>query len=752
MFKNATPIWAKDYVDEKNILLEFSCNVNFNGKSSKIRIAADALYRLYVNGKMVSHGPQRAGKGFWRMDQIDLTAALKRGEENTVTVQVVRYGVFSFEYVLQPSFLMAEIEVDNNVVKATGLDGDFAVRRVLSKEQLVERYSYQRPFIEVWNLPNTFSNALELVAVENVKVMPRTAPYPVYNEIDFSLSIAHGKVNIPKVEYHKNLRHPMLGHPNFSYEDEELPVIYRDILFDMNTVEINRDAKEVKDYSFTLENNGFESFKLPYENTGFVKCTLECKEDSTVYFIYDEILCEDDVLPLKHYSGCSNVIPVYAKEGKYDFISIEPRTMQYLKVVCLKGAVKISDIKLVEYVNSMGNVASFKCDDDALNRIYSAAVHTFEQNAVDIFMDCPSRERAGWLCDSFFTGRVEKDLTGGSNVERGFLENFFLATDFGTVSDGMFPMCYPSDEIKGQFIPNWAMFLVVELEEYVQRTGDTRMIDIAKERLYQLEEYFKGYLNEDGLLEKLKGWIFVEWSQANKWVQDVNFPSNMMYYAMLKSMARMYNDSALEQKAEGIKNTIRKLSFNGKFFRDHQVYNENGEKVTPEDITEVCQYYAFFTGIADKENYPELLEIIARDFGAGHKCEKTQPGVFPANAFIGNYLRMDVLSFNGFRKQIINEIKEYFDYMAKLTGTLWENDSTGASCNHGFASHVVRFIFRDCLGVDGVDEVSKKVYLNDDFNAPANAQATIPLNNGSIKITVENGKRNVEIIGDYKIG
>ena len=426
----------------------------------------------------------------------------------------------------------------------------------------------------------------------------------------------------------------------------------------------------------------------------------------------------------------------------------EPKTMQYIKVLCKYGSVKISNLCLTEYVNPAGDDVVFECDDDALMRVYNAAVNTFKQNAVDIFMDCPSRERAGWLCDSFFTGRTEKDLTGHSFVEKGFLENFFIATDFPRLPEGMLPMCYPSDPLQGSFIPNWAMFLVIELEEYVKRSGDSNMLLLAKERLYGLEKYFCNFINKDGLLEKLDGWVFVEWSQANKWVQDVNFPSNMMYYAMLKSMARMYSDSALDAKAEKIKAKIRELSFNGTFFRDRQVY-ENGVLSTPEDITEVCQYYAFFTGVADKETYPELIRIIAEDFGAGHKCEKTHPGVYPANAFIGNYLRMEVLSQNGYRKQIIGEIKDYFDYMARLTGTLWEMEKDNASCNHGFASHVVRFIFRDCLGVSEVDEQNKTVVLNSDFTSPANAHAVLPLKNGSITVDVVDGIRKVSVSGGY---
>jgi len=46
-----------------------------------------------------------------------------------------------------------------------------------------------------------------------------------------------------------------------------------------------------------------------------------------------------------------------------------------------------------------------------------AAVETFRQNVLDVYMDCPSRERGGWLCDSFFTSRIEKLLTGSSRVK-----------------------------------------------------------------------------------------------------------------------------------------------------------------------------------------------------------------------------------------------------------------------------------------------------------------------------------------------
>ena len=73
------------------------------------------------------------------------------------------------------------------------------------------------------------------------------------------------------------------------------------------------------------------------------------------------------------------------------------------------------------------------------------------------------------------------------------------------------------------------------------------------------------------------------------------------------------------------------------------------------------------------------------------------PGVFPANAFIGNYLRLDLISMYGDKDDLLRNIEGYFYYMAEKTGTLWENDSDFASCNHGFASHVIYWF--DKLGM-----------------------------------------------------
>jgi hypothetical protein len=193
------------------------------------------------------------------------------------------------------------------------------------------------------------------------------------------------------------------------------------------------------------------------------------------------------------------------------------------------------------------------------------------------------------------------------------------------------------------------------------------------------------------LLEKLPGWVFVEWSAANSFTKDINFPTNMLYARALDAAARLLNESPLSCKAEKLRNIIRERSFDGEFFIDNEVYVD-GVLTRTNNRTETCQYYAFFTGVATPETHNELWQRLLKEFGPERTKKGLHPEIHPSNAFIGNYLRLMLLDENGFYEQLLDESKGYFLYMAERTGTLWEFISTEASCNHGFASYTASMI------------------------------------------------------------
>ena len=275
-----------------------------------------------------------------------------------------------------------------------------------------------------------------------------------------------------------------------------------------------------------------------------------------------------------------------------------------------------------------------------------------------------------------------------------FLQNFLLPESFEFIPQGMLPMCYPSDHYDETYIPNWAMWYAVELCEYFARTGDREFVDGAKEKMYALMDFFKKYENEFGLLEKLESWVFLEWSKSNELTQDVSFASNMLYAYMLDGLGKLYGDEALLQKAAALRDVINEMSMTESGFYCDNAYRRDGKLVLSGERTESCQYYAFFCNVATPESHPWLWNTLVHDFGYDRVSKGVYPEIWPANAFIGNYLRLDLLDRYGLKAELYDNIRGYFTYMADKTGTLWELVSDNASCNHGFASHVIYWMDR----------------------------------------------------------
>ena len=177
----------------------------------------------------------------------------------------------------------------------------------------------------------------------------------------------------------------------------------------------------------------------------------------------------------RHAVSCANVVTYdLMRAGTYHLESFEPYELKYLKVMVDGGTCELLDLGFREYVNPDTERATFRSSDPVLNRIFEAARETFKHNAVDVFTDCPGRERAGWLCDSFFIGRVAADLCGNTDMERMFFQNYLLPEHFEALPKGMLPMCYPADHPNSNYIPNWAMWFVVQ--EYLHRSGGVRRL------------------------------------------------------------------------------------------------------------------------------------------------------------------------------------------------------------------------------------------------------------------------------------
>ena len=417
---------------------------------------------------------------------------------------------------------------------------------------------------------------------------------------------------------------------------------------------------------------------------GFICADMTAMDTSEVVIGFSEACFEADF----EFSNinCQNVIEHFIEaDATVSAESFEPYTCRVAIVMVKNGEIVLNGVSLRTFEYPMADLIEKEIKDPVLADIYRAAERTFAHNAVDLYSDCPSRERAGWLCDSFFTGRAEYFLTGKTAVEDAFLENFMLYEGDGTLPEGALPMCYPSDIRFNKFIPQWNMWYVIEVKEYLTERNKEADPETFRKSIIGIMDFLERHENADGLLQDLPSWNFVEWSTANEWVQNVNYPTNFLYAEVLRSAYALYGIEKYREKAEKVARITAERSFDGEVFIDNAVLCD-GVLVNTRNSSEAGQYYALLFGDIDiyDEKYAALKSHVEKGFS---ELDISDRGFVPVNAFIGFYVKICAMMKLGWLDILENDVKSFFGGMVEATGTLWEYKQHKGSYDHGFASY-----------------------------------------------------------------
>ena len=686
MFIKAVPVWKNvdDYKEKLNTHLIFRENAqSLTGCS--LKIAAADWYKLYVNGEYVGSGPARSAVGYGRVDEYDLSVYDKGTGDNEIVIYAAGFYCKTLTSVWQESYLCAELVCDDDVIKYTGRDFEcFANERRVRK---VERFSVQRYFQEIWDcsLPEV-GEAIEVrETARDIKFIPRRVPKAYSEILDFARV---SKVGTFAVDENKDVwkngysfdphSEPQWG----AFHDDEIelkPFRY------INSLGLGIDSCDVS-MPVTLGEGQWLMVDMGRINAGFVRWSGRANADSDVIVALSEVISGDvfefamiNMQPASEYTiPCGQVM---SEE------SFEPYTCRYVAVFVKKGSITIDGVGIRTFERDITSVKRPKFTNPDYAKLYEAALRTFSHNAADIFMDCPSRERSGWLCDSYFTAKAEYFFYGENPVEDTFLENFVLYKNRGEFPQGVLPMCYPSDPHQNnKFITQWDMWYVLEVCDYLTNRKPAWDKSVFEPTVFGVVNFLSKYENDMGLLENLPSWNFIEWSSANEWVKDINFPTNMLYAGMLESVAKVFGKDDLAIKADAIRERVVEMSFDGEFFIDNALKNPDGTYTRTKNMSEACQYYTLlFGGICmDDEKYFVLMNHVREGFGEFDSGDRE---FCPINAFIGLYLRMNLLDRIGDASLTEKCVKEFFLKMCDTTGTLWECREPHGSLDHGFASY-----------------------------------------------------------------
>ena len=768
-FKQAKAVWGTDLKSRYNQFLGFHTEITLNEETEvTFAVAARSYYRLYLNGGIAASGPARTAKHYCRVDEI--TKRLSGTVH--VAVEVAAYDKpekYCNDCTLEPGILAAEIrDGAGNVLSATG-DTNWKYTELSCRRPDVETMSHSREIVEVydltpesmeWTLGRAEAGAAEsgsgnidaakggresrkwkvpAEVEEKITWLPRRAPYPMLKEIpvdtltdaaDMEPSKGSGPGFVLTLAREFNRQwYSMIPEENLFLEslrsEKEAPFTGKIIRkggwgrtervdgyvrFGGESTDApagNKDRKTIT--VIPGKHPAALTYCLNRSELGFIELCLSVEQECTVDLINSDHRNMAGVLKANSYVTRYNL-----KAGSYRLVTFEPKLVRYIKVILRgKGKVTMEVPRVLDYSYPDVHSCHFECSDGDLNRIYEGACRTQRLNTLDIFMDCPQRERGGWLCDSYFTARGAAMLFGDYAVEKDFIENFML-TDPDVMRNAFFPEVYPGSKAdeSDPGIQNWSLWLLLELEEYYERTGDRAFIEACRERVSRFVEGLLEFRGESGLLDGMTS-HFIDWSLSNRnfATSPISVPDNCLAVYALEKMADLYNVEEWRETAGAMRRIIEKMD------AEPGIFGGGGDAAEYRDGRLVRKDCATESGIALEikcgfhRNDKNYMQKFIRAMGT---CPdfRADPNVGKSNQFIGLMIRFDVLRELGETETLVKELKDlYLPELRDGSGTFFENYNALSGC-HGFNGAAGALLMTEVLGLGQPQMGEKKIRIS----------------------------------------
>ncbi|RYG66778.1 alpha-L-rhamnosidase, partial [bacterium] len=137
-------IWTAENVSSRNSFVRFRREFNYESGQAQLHLTADARYVVWVNGHYLGQGPVRAWPAHWHFDTYDIAPYLKPGK-NVVCVLVNHWGEGTFQYLVGPPGLLAQIELEGQSIPT---DASWQASPSLAFATVAPRTSVQLSFEE----------------------------------------------------------------------------------------------------------------------------------------------------------------------------------------------------------------------------------------------------------------------------------------------------------------------------------------------------------------------------------------------------------------------------------------------------------------------------------------------------------------------------------------------------------------------------------------------------------------------------
>ena len=418
-------------------------------------------------------------------------------------------------------------------------------------------------------------------------------------------------------------------------------------------------------------------------------------------------------------------------------------------IYVIPAGVKVLDLQYRQSGYATEFVGNFVCDDEDLNTLWMKSLLTLYITMRDTYMDCPDRERAQWWGDctneshmTFYALDHDSYLLYRKGVDTvvGWQTKEVYPAYKTNVLQTVVPITNHYFELPFQQLAGVCGFWT-----YYLYTGEK---DLLEQVYGPSVDYLKMWvLGQDGLLaHRLGNWDWPDWGEKF----DVPVMENAWYYMALTAVKNMAQELGETKDLALINKRMDSIAagFRAKYWTEkgyhapQESYDENGYAYKfprPEQPDDRANALAVLSGLAEKEQYPVILNVLKNQFNSSPYMEKyVLDAMFQMGEEAAALARMRL---------------RYQEMIEDEHTTLWEHFRRGwGTKNHAWTGGPLINLSGHVAGVWPEKPGYEQYHVIPQLGELSEISVTVPSVKGEIKVEIFRNDQEIRMILDSPAG
>ncbi len=408
------------------------------------------------------------------------------------------------------------------------------------------------------------------------------------------------------------------------------------------------------------------------------------------------------------------------------------RSGRYLQisVTTQEDPLQINAIGFIETRYPLENELQWESSDAKLDAIVPLGVRGMQMCSHETFMDCPYYEQMMYVGDTRLEMLTWHVMSQDSTLVKRGLELF----NFSRSETGFIAERYPSTPY--QLSLTFSMIWVLALHDFSTWRNEAKWMQQQIPGLRCLLENFRGILNEQGLLENMPGWSFMDW--VPQWSENcgcapdgetgTSSTNNLLFIYALQKAAQVElahgdpDQAAIYQKlAEKMASTVKSLFWN----------ETNGclaDDLAQQKYSEHTICLSLLTGILNETQTQSSFQTLL-----------THTDIARATVYFSFYL-FEVLYQFGRGDLILQKMDFWKELLPQGFKTPVEKPEPSRSDCHAWGSHPLFHYHASLAGIRPISAGFEAVRIAPSPGSLKKIQSVLPHPQGEIKVILQMSK------------